>query len=83
MLKLCVSAISNCRFDKVMYSHDLTTIDFTKSCIHATYDKSRHYLTLMTGKCEPQWVQMIRSANTVAHAKFSGELGEIPEALCS
>ena len=25
-----------------------TTIDLTKSCIHATYHKSRHYLTLMT-----------------------------------
>ncbi len=37
------------RFDKVMYSRDLTTIDLTKSCIHVTYHKSRHYLTLMTG----------------------------------
>ncbi len=36
------------RFDKVMYSHDLPTIDLTKSCIHVTYHKSRHYLTLMT-----------------------------------
>ncbi len=35
------------RFDKVLYSRDLTTIDLTKSYIHATYHKSRHYLTLM------------------------------------
>ena len=40
------------RFDKVMYSCDLTTIDLTKSCIHATYYKSRHYLTLMTAQVQ-------------------------------
>ncbi len=30
-----------------MVSHDLTTIDLTKSCIYVTYHKS-HHLTLMT-----------------------------------
>ena len=38
------------RFDKVMYSRDLTTIDLTKSCICATYHKSHHYFALMTAK---------------------------------
>ncbi len=31
-----------------MYSRDIQYIDLKKSCIHATYHKSRHYLTLMT-----------------------------------
>ena len=31
-----------------MYSHDIQYLDLKKSCIHATYHKSRHYLTLMT-----------------------------------
>ncbi len=36
-----------------MYSGDIQYIDLKKSCIHATYHKSRHYLTLMTAniKC--------------------------------
>ena len=31
-----------------MYSRDIQYIDLKKSCIHVTYHKSRHYLTLMT-----------------------------------
>ncbi len=31
-----------------MYSCDIQYIDLKKSCIHATYHKSRRYLTLMT-----------------------------------
>ncbi len=31
-----------------MFSHDIQYMDLKKSCIHATYHKSRHYLTLMT-----------------------------------
>ncbi len=37
-------------FDKVMYSRDIQYIYLKKSCIHAIYHKSRHYLTLMTDK---------------------------------
>ncbi len=37
-------------FDKVMYSRDIQYIYLKKSCIHTTYHKSRHYLTLMTDK---------------------------------
>ena len=69
MLKLCVSAISWVYYNKlchilpktttidltkVMYSRDLPWIDLTKSCIHATYHKSRHYLTLMTVENTPR-----------------------------
>ncbi len=40
--------LKNRCFDKVMYSRDIQYIDLKKSCIHVTYHKSRHYLTLMT-----------------------------------
>ncbi len=33
---------------KKMYSRDVQYKDLKKSCIHAIYHKSRHYLTLMT-----------------------------------
>ncbi len=39
-------------FDKVMYSRDIQYLYLKKSCIHATYHKSRHYLTLMTVHAE-------------------------------
>ncbi len=35
-------------FNKVMYSHNIQYRDLKKSCIHVTYHKSCHYLTLMT-----------------------------------